>query len=178
MTEKYSLRSVKSAWCGAAPLDKITQARFQGLLAPNSPVTQVWGMTELTCVATLIKYPESDTTGGVGRLVPNLEAKLIDEDGNNISAYDTRGELLVRGPTLIRGYFDNPAANKESYDDEGFFKTGDIAYCDGKTKLWYIVDRRKVCMSFPGAKEKHTTYSLISVSTGIDQGSWISGGAS
>lgn len=144
LSNKYSLKSVRSAWCGAAPLEKITQRRFQALLAPDSPVTQVWGMTELTCIASLIKYPEADDTGAVGRLIPNLEAKLVDDDGNNISAYDTRGELLVRGPTLINGYFDNPKANQESYDHEGFFRTGDIAYCDSKTKLWYIVDRKKV----------------------------------
>ena len=150
LSKKYSLRSVKSAWCGAAPLDKITQARFQALMAPNSPVTQVWGMTEVTCVGSLIRYPEHDVTGSVGRLIPNMEAKLVDEDDNNISAYDKRGELLVRGPTLVRGYFDNPTANQASYDHEGFFRTGDIAYCDGKTKLWYIVDRKKELIKVRG----------------------------
>lgn len=150
LSKKYSLRSVESAWCGAAPLDKITQARLQAFLAPNSPVTQVWGMTEVTCVGSLIRYPEHDATGSVGRLVPNMEAKLVDEDDNNISAYDKRGELLVRGPTLVRGYFDNPAANQASFDHEGFFRTGDIAYCDGKTKLWYIVDRKKELIKVRG----------------------------
>lgn len=101
-------------------------------------------MTELTCIATLTNYPEADDTGAVGRLIPNMEAKLVDDDGNNISAYDVRGEILVRGPTMINGYYDNEKANKESYDHEGFFRTGDIAYCDSKTKLWYIVDRKKV----------------------------------
>ena len=50
----------------------------------------------------------------------------------------------MRGPTVIKGYFNNEKANRESYDEEGYFKTGDILYCDGKTKLWYIVDRKKV----------------------------------
>ncbi|KAL1987210.1 hypothetical protein VTN96DRAFT_4542 [Rasamsonia emersonii] len=78
-----------------------------------------------------------------GRLIPNLEAKLIDDDGNNISAYGVRGELCVRGLTITPGYFENPKANAEAFDSEGWFKTGDIAYRDESTRKWYIVDRKK-----------------------------------
>jgi long-subunit acyl-CoA synthetase (AMP-forming) len=70
---------------------------------------------------------------------------LIDDNGNDITDYDVRGELCVRGPTVIREYLNNPKANAESWDEEGFFKTGDIVYCDRKTGKWYIVDRKKVC---------------------------------
>lgn len=145
VTKKYSLKSVKQALSGAAPLDKGTQARLSALLDPETPFTQVWGMTELSCVATMTFWPEHDTSGGVGRLIPGLEMKIVDDDGNNVSAYNKEGELCIRGPTVIKGYLDNPKANAESYDSEGFFKTGDIGYCDEKTKLWYIVDRKKVC---------------------------------
>lgn len=144
VTKKYSLKSVKQALSGAAPLDKGTQARFSALLEPGTPFTQVWGMTELSCVSTMTVWPEHDTSGGVGRLIPGLEMKIVDDDGNNVTAYNKEGELCIRGPTVIKGYLDNPKANAESYDSEGFFKTGDIGYCDEKTKLWYIVDRKKV----------------------------------
>jgi acyl-CoA synthetase (AMP-forming)/AMP-acid ligase II len=107
-------------------------------------------MTETSCIATMFPYPEKDFTGGVGRLIPNLTAKLVDDDGNDISAYDVHGELCVKGPTVIPGYFENPEANKSSFDDEGFFHTGDIAYCDGKTKIWYIVDRKKELIKVRG----------------------------
>lgn len=147
LVHKYSLKSIKLAICGAAPLDKGTQARLTAVLNEGVPFTQVWGMTELSCVATMYIYPENDTTGGVGRLIPGLEAKLIDDDGNNITAYNKQGELCIRGPTVIKGYFENPTANASSFDNEGFFKTGDIAYCDEKTKAWYIVDRKKVSCS-------------------------------
>ena len=52
------------------------------------------------------------------------------------------GELCVRGPTLASGYLNNPTAN-EAFDADGFYHTGDIVYCDSKTKLWYIADRKK-----------------------------------
>jgi long-subunit acyl-CoA synthetase (AMP-forming) len=45
---------------------------------------------------------------------------------------------------VIDEYFANPKANADSWDEDGFFKTGDIMYCDRQTKKWYIVDRKKV----------------------------------
>ena len=143
LRHKYSLRSVKWAVGGAAPLGKESQARMQELLPPGAPFTQVWGMTETTCVATMFPYPEHNTTGSVGRVLPGLDLKLVDDDGNDISGYDVRGEMCIRGPTVINGYLDNPEANK-SWDENGYFHTGDVMYCDGKTKLWYHVDRKKV----------------------------------
>jgi acyl-CoA synthetase (AMP-forming)/AMP-acid ligase II len=71
------------------------------------------------------------------------EKRIIDDDGKDISGFDTVGELCLRGPTVTSGYFENSKANAESFDSEGFFKTGDIGYCDGKSKKWYIIDRKK-----------------------------------
>jgi acyl-CoA synthetase (AMP-forming)/AMP-acid ligase II len=71
------LHSIKSVTCGAAPLDKDVQARFRTLLKDGTPFTQVWGMTETCCIATMFPYPEHDDTGSVGRLIPNLEAKYV-----------------------------------------------------------------------------------------------------
>lgn len=75
LNKKYSLKGAKAAMAGAAPLDKGSQARLQALLDPEAPVTQVWGMTETSCIATMIPYPEKDDTGSVGRFIPNLDAK-------------------------------------------------------------------------------------------------------
>lgn len=75
---------------------------------------------------------------------------MIDEDGNNISAYGVRGELCVRGPTVTPGYLNNLEANASSFDSEGWFKTGDIAFCDQSTRKWYIVDRRKELIKVRG----------------------------
>lgn len=75
---------------------------------------------------------------------------MIDDDGKDITAYDTPGELCIRGPTVIRGYFGNPTATAESFDGEGYFKTGDIMYCNSKTKKWYIIDRKKELIKVRG----------------------------
>lgn len=58
--------------------------------------------------------------------------------------------MCIRGPIVISGYFENPKANAESFDSEGFFKTGDIVYCDSKTKKWYVVDRKKELIKVRG----------------------------
>jgi acyl-CoA synthetase (AMP-forming)/AMP-acid ligase II len=75
VTKKYSLKSLKVAQCGAAPLGKETQKRFYDLMDPGSSFSQVWGMTEATCAATLFYYPERDTTASVGRFIPNIDVK-------------------------------------------------------------------------------------------------------
>ncbi|KAL4779644.1 hypothetical protein BJX76DRAFT_365074 [Aspergillus varians] len=144
------LKSVRVATCGAAPLDKDVQARIKRLLGDGAPFTQVWGMTETSCIATMFPYPEDDNTGSVGRLIPNVQAKLVNDANENVSAFNTRGELCVRGPTITPGYYKNPAANAESFDSDGWFHTGDIAYCDGETHKWYIVDRKKELIKVRG----------------------------
>ncbi|BAE56746.1 unnamed protein product [Aspergillus oryzae RIB40] len=148
--ERPYLKSVRVASCGAAPLSKEVQEKLRVMLADGAPCTQVWGMTETCCIATRFGAYEQDDTGSVGRLIPNVEAKLVDDDGNNISAYGVRGEICVRGPTVTPGYFENAAANASSFDQDGWYHTGDIAYCDKDTQKWYIVDRKKELIKVRG----------------------------
>lgn len=61
-----------------------------------------------------------------------------------------RGEVCVRGPTIFQGYHNNPSATAEAFDEDGYFKTGDIGYCDKVTKRWYIVDRKKELIKVRG----------------------------
>ncbi len=75
LNKKFSLESVRAFTVGAAPLGKDSQDRIRDLLAPGTFVNQVYGMTELSCIATMFHYPEDDVTGSVGRLLPDLDAK-------------------------------------------------------------------------------------------------------
>ncbi|KID96939.1 AMP-dependent synthetase/ligase, partial [Metarhizium majus ARSEF 297] len=149
-TTRPFLATVRNARCGAAPLDKQLQARLQQLLSNGAGLTQVWGMTETSCVATMFPYGEHDDTGSVGRIIPNVELKLVGDDGREIRDYGVRGEICVRGPTVTPGYFDNTQANADSFDSDGWYKTGDIGYCDDKTRKWYIVDRKKELIKVRG----------------------------
>ncbi|KAF2456282.1 hypothetical protein BDY21DRAFT_348452 [Lineolata rhizophorae] len=140
---RYSWDSVEQIQIGAAPLDKKPQARFKALVSKDIPVTQGWGMSETCCIGVRFPYPEKDETGSIGRWIDNIDVKIIDEDGNDITGYDVLGEVCVRGPTVSPGYFGEQEATKNSWKADGWFHTGDIMYCDSKTRLWYIVDRRK-----------------------------------
>ncbi|RDW64149.1 hypothetical protein BP5796_10651 [Coleophoma crateriformis] len=150
ITMNYSLKSIRFAQCGAAALGRGPQSRIQALLADGATFTQVWGMTETCCIGSMLSYDEDDHTGSVGRFLPNLDVKIIDDEGNDITDYNTPGELTVRGPTIIPEYFDNPTANAQSFDSDGFFKTGDVVYCDKDSKLWYVIDRKKELIKVRG----------------------------
>lgn len=145
----YSLHSVIYSTCGAAPLEKGPQARLKALINPKGTFNQVWGMTETTCIASMFPYPEDDRTGSVGRFLPGLDVKLVDDGGKDVTDYDVHGELCIRGPTVIQGYLDEKA-NASSWDRDGFFHTGDVAYCARGTGLWYIVDRKKELIKVRG----------------------------
>ena len=90
--------------------------------------------------------PAEDTLrkiGSIGILLPNLEARLIASDEDNIvdAAPGEPGELWVRGPTVMKGYLNNPTATTNSITTDGWFKTGDIAIRDGEG-YYNIVDRK------------------------------------
>lgn len=128
LAQKYSLKSIRHAHAGAAPLDAGSQARFRKLLSPDAAFAQVWGMTETSCTCACVPHEYGDeVTGAVGRLLPNMSVKICDDDGKDITADDVRGELCVSGPLVCQGYYLNPEANSRDWDDEGYFHTGDIA---------------------------------------------------
>ncbi|KAF2013565.1 4-coumarate-CoA ligase-like protein [Aaosphaeria arxii CBS 175.79] len=144
------LSSVRFAWVGAAPLAPEPQARFKALLGADTPFNQVWGMSETSCIATMIHWPEHDGTGSVGRFLPGMDAKLVDDDGVDITGYDVRGELCVRGPLVVKGYFGDEGAKRTAWDGEGYFHTGDVAVRKRANGLWYIVDRKKELIKVRG----------------------------
>jgi 4-coumarate--CoA ligase len=150
LTKKYSLSSIRNSWVGAAPLAAEPQARYKALLRPDTPFNQVWGMSETSCIATMVHYPEHDPTGSVGRFLPNHDAKLVDDEGRDVTDFDVAGELCVRGPLIVKGYFNNPDANKLAWDGDGYFHTGDVAMRKSDNGLWYIVDRKKELIKVRG----------------------------
>lgn len=91
-----------------------------------------------------------DSWGSVGQTLPHIEMKLIDESGEDVTMSQRRGEAAIRGPTIIRGYLDNPAANSESWDKEGFYKTGDVMELSRDSNLLYVVERRKELIKVRG----------------------------
>ncbi|KAF4966981.1 hypothetical protein FZEAL_10589 [Fusarium zealandicum] len=138
-TAKYDISSVKDILCGAAPLSRELQNDCQTRF--HVQINQGWGMTEVTCGALHVPGGISDDTGSVGQLDPNCECKLVDDEGVEVGV-GKPGEMLIRGPNVCLGYWRNEAATLESFDSDGYLKTGDIAVRDDKGFFW-IVDRKK-----------------------------------
>ncbi|KAF2669325.1 4-coumarate-CoA ligase [Microthyrium microscopicum] len=138
-TAKFDISSVTHALCGAAPLSKELQNDITKRFGIR--VTQGWGMTENTNGALFVPFKEHDNTGSVGRLVSNMECKLLDDDGKEVEVGQP-GEIFVRGPNICLGYWKNEEATKETLDAHGWLKTGDIAVIDKEQRFW-IVDRKK-----------------------------------
>ncbi|KAF1810743.1 acetyl-CoA synthetase-like protein [Eremomyces bilateralis CBS 781.70] len=137
-TKKYDLSSVTDCMCGAAPLSRELQNEVSKRFGIE--VIQGWGMTEVTCGATLVAGGISDNSGSVGQLHPNIECKLLDDDGKEVAEGEP-GEIFVRGPNICLGYWRNEEATKESLSPDGWFKTGDVAIV--KKGWFWIVDRKK-----------------------------------
>jgi long-chain acyl-CoA synthetase len=121
---------------GGAPLGIDTARWFASV---GIAVWEGYGLTETSPVIAL-NTPVSHRMGSVGRSVPNIELKLAED-----------GELLVRGPSVFVGYWHKPDANGESFDSEGWFRTGDIAHLDPDGFL-YITDRKKELLKTSGGK--------------------------
>ena len=101
-----------------------------------------WGMTETNAIGTLIlgaEYSERRLSSGPALCV--IDLRVVDDEGNELPSGE-RGELQVRGPSMFREYWNKPEATADSFDEGGWFKTGDVAYIDSDGHL-FIVDRIK-----------------------------------
>ncbi|KAH0840718.1 hypothetical protein AYO21_00628 [Fonsecaea monophora] len=140
-------RSVVSAVTGAAPMDgELQKAASSRLGAGETVIGQTWGLSETTGAVTIMPPGKSDATGSISPLVPGVEIRLVDEDYRDVEPGQP-GELLVRGPMVTNGYYNDPKATAAAFYKD-WFCTGDIAvWRDG---LFYIVDRKKEILKYKG----------------------------
>lgn len=138
--------SVKQTICGAAPLDFETQSAFTK--KTGVPVHQAFGMTETTVGALGLHGDEA--SGSVGCLWPATSARIRDVDSGKTLGPGERGELLVKGPQVCKGYYGNPEATRVTFTDDGYLRTGDIAVVDPRTGEFSIVDRLKELIKYKG----------------------------
>ncbi len=148
MVDDYDLSSLRFMLSGAAPLDAdLATACAQRL---GCAVVQGYGMTELSPVSHAASPEDASAPpGSVGKAIANTECRLVDvATGSDLGIGET-GELWIRGPQVMRGYFGHPEATDATVDADGWLHTGDLATVD-EGGNWYIVDRVKELIKYKG----------------------------
>ncbi len=126
---------------------------FAGGMAAQKPVADRWrqvtgviisegyGLSETSPVATTNRFDADDFTGTIGLPIPSTEIAIRDDDGNDLPLGEV-GEICIRGPQVMAGYWNRPDETEKVMTKDGFFKSGDMGFMDkgGYTK---IVDRKK-----------------------------------
>ena len=144
--DRYDLSSLRQVFSGAAPLGADLAAEAAARV--GCEVVQGYGMTELSPVshATL----EGDFRPGTsGVTVSNTEIRILDPATGDDLDVGGRGELLVRGPQVMKGYLNNPEATAATLDSRGWLHTGDVAVVDSAGHV-SIVDRIKELIKYKG----------------------------
>src|SRR5229473_1604433 len=142
------LSSVRLVFSGAAPLGEEMARALSAKL--GCPVVQGYGMTEASPVTHLSPTKNAPRKpGSIGFVVPNTEVKLMDVVTGEEAGPGGEGELLIRGPQIMRGYLNQPGETADSIDREGWYHTGDVGYVDPEG-WFYIVDRTKELIKYKG----------------------------
>jgi long-chain acyl-CoA synthetase len=123
------------ALCGSAPVPVEVLRTFESLF--KFPVIEGYGLSESTCRATFNPMDER-RAGSVGKPIGN-EVRIFDENDHELSPYQV-GEIVLRGPNIMKGYYNNEAATGEAFRS-GWFHTGDLGYRD-EDGFFYVVDRK------------------------------------
>jgi long-chain acyl-CoA synthetase len=105
------------------------------------PLLEGYGLTEASPIVCCSPLNQESYSGDVGLPLPSTEVKIIDKESNEL-AIGERGELCVRGPQVMKGYWNRETETREVLLDDGWLKTGDIAVMDGKGFV-KLVDRKK-----------------------------------
>ncbi|KAK7280795.1 hypothetical protein RJT34_25862 [Clitoria ternatea] len=146
---KYKLRTLHSVLSGGAPLSKEVIEGFVDKY-PNVTILQGYGLTESTGVgASTDSLDESRRYGTAGLLSPSTEAMIVDPDSGKSLPVNRDGELWLRGPTIMKGYFSNEEATTSTLDSKGWLRTGDVCYIDDDGFI-FIVDRLKELIKYKG----------------------------
>jgi long-chain acyl-CoA synthetase len=137
---KYDLRSVKACISGAAPLPMDVQIKFGEITGGR--LVEGYGLTEAAPVTHANPVYGERRAGSIGLPMPDVEAKIMDYETLTEKLVGEDGELWLRGPQVMVGYWNKPAETAKTITPDGWLRTGDIAHMDSDG-YFYIVDRLK-----------------------------------
>ncbi|KGR80000.1 long-chain-fatty-acid--CoA ligase [Ureibacillus manganicus] len=139
--------TLRLAISGGAPLPAQVLHNFEGKF--NVKISEGYGLSEASPVTCFNPQDRVRKVGSIGTSITNVDNKIVDEDGNELSPHEV-GELIVRGPNVMKGYYKNPEGTSAAIRD-GWLYTGDLAKRD-EENYFYIVDRKKDMIIVGGYK--------------------------
>jgi acyl-CoA synthetase (AMP-forming)/AMP-acid ligase II len=148
MVDQFDLSRLKFVTSGAAPMGRELEESCAARL--GCTVKQGYGMTEASPVTHFTpEDPAFVRHGSCGLLVPNTECRIVHLETKQDVEIGAQGELLIRGPQVMKGYLNNPDATAQAIDDDGWLHTGDVGYVDADG-FYFIVDRLKEFIKYKG----------------------------
>jgi long-chain acyl-CoA synthetase len=135
---KLDFSSLKIAVGGGMAVQKATAEKWQKVT--GTPLAEGYGLTETSPVATCNAIDGTERIGTIGIPLPHTDVKVIDDDGNVLGVGE-KGELCIKGPQVMKGYWNRPDETEKVMEGD-WFKTGDIAVID-EDGFVKIVDRKK-----------------------------------
>jgi long-chain acyl-CoA synthetase len=146
---KYDLSSLRFCGSGGAPLPLEVAQRFAATTGCN--LSEGWGMTETSPTGTFTPVNGKRKAGSCGLPMPRIEIRMLDlDDPTKYVAQGQRGEMCIRGPNVMNGYWNKPDATAAMTTFDGMMRTGDVAMMD-EDGFVFIVDRTKdmiLCSGF------------------------------
>ncbi|MCH8156529.1 MAG: AMP-binding protein [Nitrospinae bacterium] len=136
----YDVSSLKYCISGGAALPRALLKKVEATLQVS--VIEGYGLTETSPVIALNTFKDGSVPGSVGPVVPSVEVKIVDDAGKEKQTGDV-GEILVRGKTVMRGYWKHPAETAETITTDGWLKTGDLGHLDADNRLYISAGRKK-----------------------------------
>ncbi|MFH1135281.1 MAG: AMP-binding protein [Pseudomonadota bacterium] len=134
----------------AAPFPEDSQKELERIVGPGK-VMELWGMTETARVGAMNPLRGRKKLGTVGLPLPNMDVKLVDPETGRKVGINEPGEILIKGPNLMSGYFLNPEETALVLEKDGYLHTGDVAIQDEEGYL-RLVDRTKDMIIVSGYK--------------------------
>ncbi|VVA91992.1 unnamed protein product [Arabis nemorensis] len=146
---KYDLSSIHTVLCGGAPLSKEVTEGFMEKY-PTVKILQGYGLTESTGIgASTDTVEEGRRYGTAGKLSASMEGRIVDPVTGQMHGPNHTGELWLKGPSIMKGYFSNEEATSSTLDSEGWLRTGDLCYID-EDGFIFVVDRLKELIKYKG----------------------------
>ena len=137
--QELSPKTIKLALAGGMALQESVTSKW--LSITGNRLLQGFGLTEASPVTHVVPTVQNFPEGSIGLPLPNTEARIVDDLGRDVEP-GTSGELLIRGPQVMKGYWNHAEETQKVLCSEGWLKTGDIAKMD-EQGFFYIVDRKK-----------------------------------